>query len=95
MTTFFAPELYRLEIAIILTLKKVGIPKIADFPAINCFTKKDIEHFNSITDKVEINGRKADDRNEDFNEVQEMLTKTRDSLRYCKDNNLEMIIFTH
>lgn len=65
------------------------IPKIADFPAINCFTKKEIEHLNSIMDKVEI------DENEDCDEVQEMLKNIRDSFRACKDQNVEMITFTH
>lgn len=65
------------------------IPKIADFPAINCFPKKEIEHLNSIMDKVEI------DENKDFDEVQEMLKNIRDSFRACKDKNVEMITFTH
>jgi len=71
------------------------IPKIADFPAINCFTKRDIEHFNSIMNKVEIDEGKADIDNDDFDEVQEMLKNIRDSFRACKDNNVEMITFTH
>jgi hypothetical protein len=71
------------------------IPKIADFPAMNCFTKVDIEHFNAIMDKVEINEDKANDENEDFDGVQEMLKNIRDSLRICKHKNVEMITFTH
>jgi len=71
------------------------IPKIADFPAINLYTKQDIEHFNSIMDKVEIDESKADDENEDFDEVQEMLKNIRDSFRSCRDKNVEMITFTH
>lgn len=71
------------------------IPKIEDFPAINLYTKQDIEHFNSIMDKVEIDESKADDANEDFDEVQEMLKNIRDSFRVCKDRNVEMITFTH
>ncbi|MGH2564735.1 MAG: DUF7691 family protein [Ginsengibacter sp.] len=71
------------------------IPKIADFPAINLYTKQDIEHFNSIMDKVEIDEDKANDDNDDFDEVQEMLKNIRDSFRTCKDKNVEMITFTH
>ena len=71
------------------------IPKIADFPAINCFTKDDVEHFNAVMDKVEIDEDKANDENEDFDEVQEMLKNIRDSFRVCKDKNVEMITFTH
>jgi hypothetical protein len=71
------------------------IPKIADFPAINCFTKQDIEHFNSIMDKVKIDESKANDDNDDFDEVQEMLKNIRDSFRVCKDKDVEMITFTH
>jgi hypothetical protein len=71
------------------------IPKIADFPAMNYFTKQDIEHFNSIMDKVEIDESKANDDNEDFDEVQEMLKNIRDSFRICKDKNVEMVTFTH
>ena len=71
------------------------IPKIEDFPAINYFTKQDIEHINSVMDKIEINESKADNDNDDFDEVQEMLKNIRDSFRACKDENVEMITFTH
>lgn len=71
------------------------IPKIADFPAINSFTKQDIEHFNSIMDKVEIDESEADDNNDNFDEIQGMLKDIRDSFRTCKDKNVEMITFTH
>lgn len=71
------------------------IPKIADFPSINLYTKKEIEHFNSIMDKVEIDESKTDDDNEEFDEVQEMLKNIRDSFRACRDKNVEMITFTH
>ncbi len=71
------------------------IPKISDFPAIKYFTKQDVEHINSIMDKISIDEDKADDNNEDFDEVQSMLKNIRDSFRTCKDQNVEMITFTH
>ena len=46
-------------------------------------------------DKVEIDEDKANDDNDDFDEVQEMLKNIRDSFRVCKDKNVEMITFTH
>ena len=71
------------------------IPKIADFPAITHFTTKDIEHINSIMDKIEIDDDKTDYDNDDFDEVQDMLKNIRDCFRTCKENDLEMLTFTH
>ena len=71
------------------------IPKIADFPAINYYTKKDIEYINSIMEKVVIDEDKADDDNDEFDEVQGILKNIRDSFKTCKDKNVEMLIFIH
>ena len=71
------------------------IPKIADFPAINLYTKQDIEHFNDVLDKVEIEEEKTDSANKYFDSVQEMLKNIRESFRTCRDKNVEMITFTH
>jgi len=71
------------------------IPKIADFPVINYFTREDIEHINSIMDKVEINEDEADDFKDDFDEVQWTLKNIRDCFRACKEKNTELVTFTH
>jgi hypothetical protein len=71
------------------------IPKIIDFPAISCYIKPDIEHINSIINKIEIDEDRANYDTDDFDEVQVMLKNIRDSFRTCKDKNLEMITFTH
>jgi len=71
------------------------IPKIADFPAINCYSKQDIEHFNSIMERVEIDESMANEDNDDFDEVQVMLKNIKESFRICKEKNVEMITFTH
>lgn len=77
------------------THKVFDIPPIVDFPAINCFTKEAINHVNAVMNKVEIDEDKADDDSDNFDEVQGMLKNIRDSFRFCKDKNLEMITFTH
>ena len=71
------------------------IPTIADFPAINCYSKQDIEHFNAVMDKVEIDESMANEDNDDFDEVQVMLKNIKESFRICKEKNVEMITFTH
>src|SRR5690606_22255826 len=71
------------------------IPKIADFPAINLYSKQDIDHIISVIEQVEIDETKADSDNENFDEVQETLKNIRDSFRTCKEQNLEMVTFTH
>jgi hypothetical protein len=71
------------------------IPKNNDFPAIKHFTKDEIEHINEVMDRVEIDESKTDFDSEDFDEVQEMLKNIRDSFRTCKEQNVEMVTFTH
>lgn len=71
------------------------IPKIADFPAINVYSKQEIEHFNSVLEKIEIDNSKTNPNNENFDEVQEMLKDIKDCFRTCKYKNVEMITFTH
>lgn len=71
------------------------IPKPIDLPGIFCFSKSDIAHINSIMSAVEIDEEMADDNNENFDEVQEMLKNIRDSFKTCAENNVEMITFAH
>jgi hypothetical protein len=71
------------------------IPRIKDFPAIKSFTRQEIGHINEVMNKVEIDESAVDIDSEDFDEVQEMLKDLRDSFRYCKENNIEMVVFTH
>lgn len=71
------------------------IPKIADFPAIHLYSKQDIDLIVSVIEQVDIDEKKADCDNEDFDEVQEMLKNIRDSFRTCKKQNLQMVTFTH
>lgn len=71
------------------------IPKNNDFPAIKHFTKDEIEHINKVMDRVKIDESKTDFDNEDFDEVQEMLMNIRDSFRTCREQNVEMVTFTH
>lgn len=71
------------------------IPKPVDFPAMFCFSKSDVAHVNAIMSSVEIDEEKADDNNENFDEVQDMLKNIRDSFKTCADNNVEMITFAH
>lgn len=71
------------------------VPKNNDFPAIKYFTTDEIDHINEVMNKVEIDESKTDFDNEDFDEVQEMLKNIRDSFRTCKEQNLEMVTFTH
>lgn len=71
------------------------IPKIADFPAINYFTKGEIEHINAIMAKIEIDESKCDYDSDEFDEVQDMLINIRDSFRACEEQNVEMVTFTH
>lgn len=71
------------------------IPKPVDLPGIFCFSKSAIAHVNSIISTVEIDKEMADDNNENFDEVQEMLKNIRDSFKTCAENNVEMITFAH
>ena len=71
------------------------IPENSDFPSINSFTKQDIDHINSIMEKIEIDEGKTAAENDEFDEVEEMLKNIRDSFRTCKEMNVEMITFTH
>ncbi len=71
------------------------IPKNKDFPAIKHFTKDEIELINEVMDRVEIDESKKDFENEDFDEVQEMLKNIRDSFKTCKEQDVEMVTFTH
>ena len=71
------------------------IPENNDFPVIHFFTKQEIDHVNEVLDRVEIDESKTEFENEDFDEVQLMLRDIRDSFRFCKEANLEMITFTH
>jgi len=69
------------------------IPKIADFPAINLYSRQEINHIVSVIEQIDIDQTKADSN--DFDEVQEMLKNIRDSFKTCKEQNLEMVTFTH
>lgn len=71
------------------------IPKIADFPAIHLYSRQEIDHIVSIINQVDINESEADIDNDNFDEVQVMLKNIRDSFRTCKEQNLEMLTFTH
>jgi hypothetical protein len=71
------------------------IPKIIDFPAITCYSKKEIDHFNSILYKIEIDEDKAYFGKDNYDELQGMLHDIRESFRICKEKNVEMIVFTH
>ncbi len=71
------------------------IPQINDFPAIYCYSKKDINHINAVMDKVDIDEAKTDFDNDEFDEVQDMLKNIRESFKRCQAMDVEMIVFTH
>lgn len=71
------------------------IPKNNDLPAIKLFTRKEIEHVNTVLRSVEIDERKTDYHSDVFDEVEEMLMYIRNSFQTCGEQNLDMITFTH
>jgi hypothetical protein len=71
------------------------IPKIIDFPSITCYAKNEIEHFNSVLDKIGIDENQAYFGSDDYDELQGLLYEIRESFRICKAENVEMVAFTH
>ncbi len=71
------------------------IPKNYDFPAIHCYSKLDIEYVCSIMETVDIDETKTDFANDDFDEVQDILQNIKDCFLACKEQDTEMIVFTH
>ena len=57
------------------------IPKIVDYPAIKLFTKLEIEHINSVLDKIHIDKTKIDYEDSDYDEVQDMLNDIKDCFK--------------
>lgn len=70
------------------------IPKLAE-PGIQLYSRQDIDHIVSVMEQVDIDESQTDPDSEGFDEVQEMLKNIRDSFRTCKEQNLEMVTFTH
>ena len=71
------------------------IPKSGDSPTIKHFTQGEIDHINSVMNKVEIDESKIDFESEDFDEVQQMLYYIHKCFKTCSNQNIEMVTFAH
>ena len=77
------------------TQKLFDIPDIADFPVISHYSKPEIDYLLTQFEAIEIDERKADFNNEEFDEVHELLKAFRDGLQICKEKNVEWVSFMH
>lgn len=77
------------------TEKLFDIPDIADFPVISHYSKQEVNYLLTELNKIEIDERKADSNNDEFDELQELLETFKDGLQICKDKNVEWVSFLH
>lgn len=71
------------------------IPKYTDGPFISHYSKKEIEYLLSELNKMEIDEKKADENDDEFEERYYLLKKFRDGLQVCKDKHVEWVSFMH
>ena len=77
------------------TEKLFDIPDIGDFPAISHYSKQEVSYLLTALTKIEIDEKKADSNNDDFEELQELLKAFRDGLQICQEKNVEWVSFLH
>lgn len=75
--------------------KLFDIPDIADFPVISHYSKQEVNYLLTELKKFEIDEKIADNNNDEFEELQELLKTFREGLQICKDKNVEWVSFLH
>ncbi len=77
------------------TEKLFDIPVIADFPVISHYSKAEIDYLLDNLSKIEIDEKKANRKNDNFDNLHELLKAFRDGLQICKDKKVEWVSFLH
>jgi hypothetical protein len=75
--------------------KLFDLPYNLDFPGITHYSKEEISYLLNELAKIEIQDLRASYYNEEFEEIEELITTFKEGLQICKDKNVEFVSFLH